>query len=227
MNKVVIVEDDPMVALINKKYVEMINGFSVFKTVSNKEDLIDVLEKESIDLILLDVYLPKENGIEILKYIRDKGILSEVIMMTAADKSEEIKTAFAYGVVDYLIKPFEFERFKKAIDKYIKKRELLIQNTKLDQNDLDRLYNNDNLVNEENKLPKGINKNTLNKIYNVINENNEEYWTIRGISKLTGVSNVTIKKYVDYLENIGEAEVTIDYGNVGRPEYKYKFIKEN
>lgn len=227
MNKVIIVEDDPMVALINKKYVEMIDRFKVIKTVSNKEDLISILEKEHVDLILLDVYLPKDNGIEILKDIRDRGILSEVIMMTAADKSEEIKTAFAYGIVDYLIKPFEFERFKKAIDKYIKKKQLLIQNTKIDQDDLDRLYNSESLLNEENKLPKGINKNTLNKIYDVINENNEEYWTIRGISKLTGVSNVTIKKYIDYLENIGEAEVTIDYGNVGRPEYKYKFIKSN
>ncbi|MDQ0150963.1 response regulator [Eubacterium multiforme] len=225
MKQVVIVEDDPMVALINKKYVEMLDGFRVVGTVSNKEDLVKILKEKDVSLILMDVYLPKESGIQILKYIRDIGILTEVIMMTAADNSEEIKTAFAYGAIDYLIKPFEFDRFKKAIDKYNKKRELLGED-KLDQSALDRLYNDINSDSKRNELPKGINRNTLNKIYDVIRNDNKEFWTIRQISKLTGVSNVTIKKYIDYLESIDEALVTIDYGNIGRPEYKYTF-KQN
>ncbi len=223
MKKVVIVEDDPMVALINKKYVEMIDGFKVIGTVSNKEDLIKILNENDVSLILMDVYLPKENGIQILRYIRNMGILTEVIMMTAADNSEEIKTAFAYGVIDYLIKPFEFDRFKKAIDKYNKKRKLLGED-KLDQSTVDRIYNDTNFNDDKiNELPKGINRNTLNTIYDVIKSDNKEFWTIRQISNLTGVSNVTIKKYIDYLESIDEAIVTIDYGNIGRPEYKYTF----
>ncbi|MBY0756262.1 response regulator [Clostridium sardiniense] len=224
MRNVVIVEDDPMVALINKKYVEMIEDFQVVGTVSNKEDLIKLLEKNDVALILMDIYLPKENGIQILKHIRERGIITEVIMMTAADNTEEIKTAFAYGVIDYLIKPFEFDRFKKAIEKYNKKRSLLIGTSKLDQTAVDKLYSDDNISNNEYRdLPKGINKTTLNKIYEVIENNKKEYWTIRQISKETGVSNVTIKKYIDYLESIDKAIVTIDYGNIGRPEYKYTF----
>ncbi|MGG7096406.1 response regulator [Clostridium sardiniense] len=224
MRNVVIVEDDPMVALINKKYVEMIEDFQVVGTVSNKEDLIKLLEKNDVALILMDIYLPKENGIQILKHIRERGIITEVIMMTAADNTEEIKTAFAYGVIDYLIKPFEFDRFKKAIEKYNKKRSLLIGTSKLDQTAVDKLYSDDNISNNEYRdLPKGINKTTLNKIYEVIENNKKEYWTIRQISKETGVSNVTIKKYIDYLESIDKAIVTIDYGNIGRPEYKYIF----
>ena len=54
---VLIVEDDPMVALINKRYVEMIQGFKVIKTVSTKEDLIKILNEEDIALILMDVYI--------------------------------------------------------------------------------------------------------------------------------------------------------------------------
>lgn len=224
MRNVVIVEDDPMVALINKKYVEMIEDFQVVGTVSNKEDLIKLLEKNDVALILMDIYLPKENGIQILKHIRERGIITEVIMMTAADNTEEIKTAFAYGAIDYLIKPFEFDRFKKAIEKYNKKRSLLIGTSKLDQTAVDKLYSDDNISNNEYRdLPKGINKTTLNKIYEVIENNKKEYWTIRQISKETGVSNVTIKKYIDYLESIDKAIVTIDYGNIGRPEYKYTF----
>ena len=223
MKKVIIVEDDPMVALINKRYVEMIQGFKVINTVSTKEELIKILNEEDIDLILMDVYLPNDNGINILKSIRDLGFVTEVIMMTAADSSNDIRKAFAYGAIDYLIKPFEFERFKEAIDKYIKKIQLLGAE-KIAQTDLDKLYVKEEIVqNNTEHLPKGINKKTLNKIYEVIENDKREYWTIRQISEKTGVSNVTIKKYVDYLESIDKAIVTIDYGNIGRPEYKYTF----
>ncbi|MDU4912458.1 response regulator [Clostridium baratii] len=223
MKKVIIVEDDPMVALINKRYVEMIQGFKVIKTVSTKEDLIKILNEEDIALILMDVYLPNDNGINILKSIRELGFVTEVIMMTAADSSDDIRKAFAYGAIDYLIKPFEFERFKEAIDKYIKKIQLLGAE-KIAQIDLDKLYVKEEIVQSNTEhLPKGINKKTLNKIYEVIENDKREYWTIRQISEKTGVSNVTIKKYVDYLESIDKAIVTIDYGNIGRPEYKYTF----
>lgn len=223
MREVIIVEDDPMVALINKKYIEMIDGFKVVGTVSDKEALMKLLEDNDIDLILMDVYLPKENGLQILKYLRERDIIVDVIMMTAADNTEEIKKAFAYGVIDYLIKPFEFDRFKKAIDKHLKNNRILVGKSRLDQVSIDKIANNNVSNNEYVDLPKGINKTTLNKIYEVIGKNNKAYWTIRQISKETGVSNVTIKKYIDYLESIDKVIVNIDYGNVGRPEFKYTF----
>ena len=223
MREVIIVEDDPMVALINKKYIEMIDGFKVVGTVSDKEALMKLLEDNDIDLILMDVYLPKENGLQILKYLRERDIIVDVIMMTAADNTEEIKKAFAYGVIDYLIKPFEFDRFKKAIDKHLKNNRILVGKSRLDQVSIDKIANNNVSNNEYVDLPKGINKTTLNKIYEVIGKNNKAYWTIRQISKETGVSNVTIKKYIDYLESIDKVIINIDYGNVGRPEFKYTF----
>ncbi|MCR6514140.1 response regulator [Clostridium sp. LY3-2] len=223
MRKVVIVEDDPMVALINRKYVEMVEGFTVCSVVTTKDELIEKLEKEDISLILLDVYLPKENGFEILKDIREKGFLTDVIMMTAADNNEEIKRAFAYGAIDYLIKPFEFDRFKIALEKYNTKNELLKSSKKLNQAKVDSLYNTKKKLDRD--LPKGINKKTLLRIYDLIKEDSREIWTIKNLSEELGISNVTIKKYIDYLESIGEVKVDIDYGNIGRPEYKLIFSK--
>lgn len=223
MRKVVIVEDDPMVALINRKYVEMVEGFTVSSVVTTKDELIEKLEEEDISLILLDVYLPKENGFEILKDIREKGFLTDVIMMTAADNNEELKRAFAYGAIDYLIKPFEFDRFKIALEKYNTKNELLKGSKKLNQAKVDSLYNTKKKLDRD--LPKGINKKTLLRIYELIKEDDREIWTIKNLSEELGISNVTIKKYVDYLESIGEVKVDIDYGNIGRPEYKLIFLK--
>ena len=98
---VLIVEDDPMVALINKRYLEQITGVKTFGPVMYEKEIISSLEENNIDLILMDVFLPEKSGIDILKSIREKNIFTDVIMITAANSTEEIKKAFAYGVVDY------------------------------------------------------------------------------------------------------------------------------
>ena len=101
MINVLIVEDDPMVAFINKRYLEQIGGINVFGPVMYEKDIINILESEKIDLILLDVFLPQKSGIDILKSLRNKSFFTDIIMITAANSSLEVKKAFAYGVVDY------------------------------------------------------------------------------------------------------------------------------
>lgn len=220
---VLIVEDDPMVALINKRYLEQITGVKAVGPVMYEKEIISNLEENKIDLILMDVFLPEKSGIDILKYIREKNIFTDVIMITAANSADEIKKAFAYGVVDYLVKPFEFERFKDSINKYKIKKNLLLNDEILTQNDIDNLLMNNSLENQV-KLPKGLNEKTLNRVIKFLNENSHEIWTLREIAYEIKISNVTIKKYMDYLESIGKVDSEMTFGNVGRPEYKY-FVK--
>lgn len=220
---ILIVEDDPMVALINKRYLEQITGIQVFGPVMYEKDIIENIEKNNIDLILLDVFLPEKSGIDILKSIRGKNIFTDVIMVTAANSAEELKRALAYGVVDYLVKPFEFERFKEAINKYKIKNKLLLNDEALTQEDIDNLTSNSFFGNEE-RLPKGLNEKTLNKIIKFLDENSNEIWTLREIANEIKISNVTIKKYMNYLEGIGKVDSEVTSGNVGRPEYRY-FVK--
>ena len=130
MEKVLIVEDDPMVALINKRYLEQITDIKTFGPVMYENDIIKSLKENDIDLILMDVFLPEKSGIDILKAIREKNFFTDVIMITAANSTNEIKRAFAYGVVDYLVKPFEFERFKEAINKYKARKKVLLNSFK-------------------------------------------------------------------------------------------------
>ena len=220
---VLIVEDDPMVALINKRYLEQITGVKAVGPVMYEKEIISNLEENKIDLILMDVFLPEKSGIDILKSIREKNIFTDVIMITAANSADEIKKAFAYGVVDYLVKPFEFERFKDSINKYKIKKNLLLNDEILTQNDIDNLLMNNSLENQV-KLPKGLNEKTLNRVIKFLNENSHEIWTLREIAYEIKISNVTIKKYMDYLESIGKVDSEMTFGNVGRPEYKY-FVK--
>ena len=172
----------------------------------------------------MDVFLPEKSGIDILKSIREKNIFTDVIMITAANSTEEIKKAFAYGVVDYLVKPFEFERFKESINKYKAKKKLLLNDEILTQKDIDTLLINNSLESQV-KLPKCLNEKTLDRVIKFLNENSHEVWTLREIAYEIKISNVTIKKYMDYLDSIGKVDSEMTFGNVGRPEYKY-FVKK-
>lgn len=216
--KILIVEDDPMVALINKRFLENMGFKDILGPVQTEEEIIQLLDKENIDLILLDVYLPKKNGIDILKSLRYKKYLTDVIMITAANSVEEVKRAFAYGVTDYLVKPFEFERFEEAINKYKQKNNLLNKREALSQQDIDVISKS---LEEKIELPKGLNQKTLDRIMEFLKENKGKVWTLREIAYELKISNVTIKKYMDYLEDIKKVNVKLTSGNVGRPEYKY------
>lgn len=216
--KILIVEDDPMVALINKRFLENMGFKDILGPLQTEEEIIKVLDKENIDLILLDVYLPKKNGIDILKSLRYKKYLTDVIMITAANSVEEVKRAFAYGVTDYLVKPFEFERFEEAINKYKQKNNLLNKREALSQQDIDVISKS---LEEKIELPKGLNQKTLDRIMEFLKENQGKVWTLREIAYELKISNVTIKKYMDYLEDVKKVNVTLTSGNVGRPEYKY------
>ena len=88
---VLIVEDDPMVALINKRYLEQITDIKTFGPVMYENDIIKSLKENDIDLILMDVFLPEKSGIDILKAIREKNFFTDVIMITAANSTNEIK----------------------------------------------------------------------------------------------------------------------------------------
>lgn len=216
--KILIVEDDPMVALINKRFLENMGFKDILGPVQTEEEIIKVLDKENIDLILLDVYLPKKNGIDILKSLRYKKYLTDVIMITAANSVEEVKRAFAYGITDYLVKPFEFERFEEAVNKYKQKNNLLNKREALSQQDIDVISKS---LEEKVELPKGLNQKTLDRIMEFLKENQGKVWTLREIAYELKISNVTIKKYMDYLEDVKKVNVTLTSGNVGRPEYKY------
>src|SRR5471030_2092386 len=148
MIKTMIVEDDPMVRQINSKFLNKVEGFLLKKAAANLTEAKEFLSENTIDLILLDIFLPNENGIDFLKWLRKNEISSDVILITADKSRERIKDAFRYGVVDYLIKPFTFERFKESLD-ILKERLNSFKNYEtIEQGELDKL-----ILTSKNKEP--------------------------------------------------------------------------
>ncbi|WP_298065608.1 response regulator [uncultured Cetobacterium sp.] len=219
MYKVLIVEDDPMVASINSIFLEKYSNLEVINIAKNEEEVFEILEKNCVDLILCDVYLGESNGIEILKKIRSKEILTDIIFITALNESNKIKEAVAFGAIDFLIKPYNQARLDAAIGKFLKKNELLIKTT-MDQEECDEYFSSDS---NQTEFPKGINEKTLEKIELFLSENRKKWWNANKLSEQLNISTVTLNKYLKYLVSTNKLTVNTSYGEVGRPENFYKY----
>lgn len=227
MIKTMIVEDDPMVRDINSKFLNKVKGFTLKKAAANLTEAKEFILQNEIDLILLDVYLPNENGIDFLKWLRSNEIASDVILITADKSVERVREAFRYGGVDYLIKPFTFERFNESLSAFREKLNSYKSNETLEQIELDKLILNNKsseiMEDElENNLEKGLNKYTYNSIINELNSTEVEYVTTEEVSEKLRIAKVTVRKYLDYMSKQEKLEKIIEYGRVGRPLYKYK-----
>ena len=125
MYNVLIVEDDPMVAMINEQYVNRHKDFKVVGKCKDGELALSYIQENPVDLIILDVFMPRMNGFETLRELRKEHKSVDVIMVTAANDRESLEEALHLGIVDYLVKPFTFDRFKIALDKFISQKKLL------------------------------------------------------------------------------------------------------
>lgn len=226
MAKVIIVEDDPMVSSINQKYIEKVDGLSVVKVFRDGKLALKYLENESVDLAVLDLYMPKMTGLELLHEIRKRNIACEVIMVTAANDLESVKDAMNYGTIDYLVKPFTFERFKQAFDKFLSKTKMLSSN-ELSQEEIDQLissssYSKSSLESYE----KGINNRTLEELIQHLEQAKPNYMSSEELSKVSGFSMVTIRRYMNYLIEHGKVDSYIDYNTGGRPKINYRASEE-
>jgi two-component system, CitB family, response regulator len=219
-----IIEDDPMVRAINVKFLKRIEGFVLYKAVSNLTDAKKVISIKKPDLILLDVYLPKENGIDLLKWIRAQEIDIDIILITADKSIERIQEAFRYGVVDYLIKPFDFDRFKEALYQFKGRYDKFKNNDEIEQKELDKLIANSIVSKNEDDFAKGLNRFTYRSIWDEIEKSNYEDLTAEYLAEKLGIARVTVRRYLEYMEKENKVEKLVEYGKVGRPQYKYHKI---
>ena len=223
MYKVLIVEDDPMVAMINEQFVSRHKDFTVSNKCSDGKSALEYLEDNDVDLIILDVYMPYMDGFETLRQIRKKQIPVDVIMVTAANEREQLKEGLHLGVVDYLVKPFTFERFKVALDKFIAQVEALKDLDKVNQKNIDFLI--DKSRKKANELyPKGVQEKTLQTIIEHLNENKNKWLTGDEIAEKVGLTGVTVRRYMTHLSETGMVIADMNYGTGGRPCMLYKLL---
>lgn len=114
MARILIVDDEIAIVDVLKTFLED-NGHKVF-TAYDGEEAVEVAKQERPHIILLDIYLPKMDGIEVLKEVRRFDEATGVIMITAFREEEVAKQALELGAFDYITKPFDFDYLERALE---------------------------------------------------------------------------------------------------------------
>ncbi len=220
--QVLIVEDDKRVSEIQRLFTEKVDGFSVIGmafSIAEAEEMLDILKP---DLVLLDIYFPEGNGIDLLWKIRSRYRAVDVILITAAKEVNILQEAIRGGVFDYILKPIVFSRFQNTLSKFLDYRAKITEMKTVDQRDVDGLLHPVKpATSSEDSMPKGIDAITLEKIINVINTVDETGISAEKVGKLVGVSRTTARRYLEYLVSSGTVGADLSYGTVGRPERIY------
>jgi two-component system CitB family response regulator len=223
MIKVMLVEDDPMVRDINFKFVNKLEGFEVISFTGCVEEAKKLIDEKIPDLILLDIFLKNGNGLELLKWIRRKESNCDVILITADKSSHAIQEALRYGAVDYLVKPFTFERLKDALRTYHKRYVSMMASEQVYQETIDKcIFKNRELtVKEEKPLVKGLNCHTYDQVIDFIKKN-KDIFTADELAEELGMARVTVRRYLNYMVNEKKLSMDFEYGKIGRPTHFYK-----
>ncbi len=222
MIDVLVVEDDPMVAQLHEHYLNQIKGFKFCDLARNGVDGLKLLAQKKYDLVILDVFMPNMDGLQFLAKVRENAFDVDVIIVSAANDKDKIKQALRLGAVDYIIKPFEFERFNVALSNYQRRHSLVEAQDVIEQEELDKT-----IIRKESgdlaTLPKGLDKHTLVIVWKSICSFDGMFTTDEVAAKV-GISRVSIRKYLEFLKTVNLLKLDLHRGSVGRPVYKYLCI---
>lgn len=118
MIKILLIEDD--LSLSNSVF-DFLDDFADVMQIFDGEEGLYEAESGVYDLILLDLMLPEKNGFQVLKELREKGITTPVLIMTAKESIDDKGQGFDLGADDYLTKPFFLEELKMRIQALLKR----------------------------------------------------------------------------------------------------------
>lgn len=113
--KCLLVDDEPLAIQLIKSHVELLDTFEVAGTCGNAIKALEFLRTTPVDLIFLDIKMPQLTGIEFLKTLKNPP----AVIITTAYREYAVES-YDLDIVDYLLKPITFDRFFKAIDRYLR-----------------------------------------------------------------------------------------------------------
>ena len=126
MIKILLVEDD---LILSNSVFDFLDDFADVMQVFDGDEGLYEAESGVYDLILLDLMLPEKDGFTVLKELREKGVTTPVLIMTAKESLDDKGHGFELGADDYLTKPFYLEELKMRIQALLKRSGKFDQNT--------------------------------------------------------------------------------------------------
>jgi response regulator of citrate/malate metabolism len=218
--RTLVVDDDFMAVSVHREFVEKIPGFEVAGEATTGMEARRLVASLKPDLVLLDIYLPDENGIELMRELRAADAARvDVIAITSAKDVDVLRAAMRLGVVHYIVKPFTFKTFRERLESYAAARERLEAMRHAEQRDIDRLYGLLRTSGDA-SLPKGISPPTLELVASILRESGESISAVE-LATRAGISQGVARRYLRFLADAGAVDFTLRYGAAGRPEHLY------
>lgn len=219
MIRVLVVDDDFMVAGIHAKFVERTEGFAVIGTARTGAEALQLCAELEPDLVLLDVHLPDISGLDVLQRLRAGGSTVGVVMVTAERDAEAVRSALHGGAMQYLVKPFEFADFATRMQRVREAIDMLADGSP-DQAAIDRAFGAPPTASTT--LPKGLSPESAELVARALSTSGE--LSAAECGKQVGLSRVSARRYLEFFVDQGRAAVRLNYGNAGRPERRYRSL---
>ena len=219
-----IVDDDYRVAAIHTAYVDRVNGFHSAGQAHTAAGAIDAVHALRPELVLMDVYLPDGDGLEVIRRLMETRDHPDFIVITAARDINTVRTAMQLGAVHYLVKPFGFDALRERLESYLSLRQQLAGLDDAEQADVDALYG---LLGGQSPAPpmpgKGHSATTLELVRNAVKSAATDV-SAAEVAETIGVSRPTAQRYLMYLTRHGIVRLQLRYGAAGRPEHRYTMV---
>jgi len=214
-----IVEDDYRVAEIHAAYVRKVRGFAVVGHAPTAARARSEIRQLAPALVLLDLYLPDGNGLDILREtLASVGPRPDFLVITAARDVASVRTALQLGTVHYLVKPFTFAQIEERLIAYRHLHDRLARTAEAEQHEVDALYR---LLRGPALLPKGHSGPTMAAVRDLLHDTPDEVSATEVAEKI-GISRATAQRYLAELVRHGRVELRLHYGATGRPEHRYR-----
>lgn len=221
--KVLVVDDDYRVAGIHAAYVQRTDGFEVVGQAHTAADARDLMASHTPDLILMDIYLPDGNGLEVIRKLLKKPPSPDVIVISAARDLDAVRNAMQLGALHYLVKPFGYQALAERLIAYRTLHNYLEElGESPQQTEVDKLFGILRAPVSVGQAPgKGHSAPTLELVRNTVRAAPTDISSAE-VADLVGISRATAQRYLTYLERHGVVTLQLRYGVAGRPEHRYR-----
>ncbi|MGW4549552.1 response regulator [Streptomyces violaceorubidus] len=219
--RVLVVEDDPVAADAHVMYVGRVPGFVAVGKAHTGAEARRTLDRTPVDLILLDLHLPDVHGLQLARSLRAAGHQTDVIAVTSARDLTMVREGVSLGVVQYVLKPFTFATLRDRLVRYAEFRGTAGEAS--GQDEVDRALATLRAPGPA-ALPKGLSGPTLERVTGVL-RGSAEGLTAAGVAEAVGISRITARRYLEHLVDAGRAGRSPQYGQVGRPELVYRWVR--
>jgi response regulator of citrate/malate metabolism len=218
MIRTLVIDDDFRVAQIHADRLSRVDGFLCVGLVHTAAKAREAIAELHPDLLLLDIYLPDEDGLSLLRSLQTLGEVPDCIVITAARDLKTVRAVMRSGAFYYLVKPFGFEQFRRELAAYREWRKRLAADGLADQMTVDSLYGilrSQNPDTIRRQLPP-----TMQKVLDQVRATAHPVAAVEVAAHL-GMSRPTAQRYLSELERKGIIELQLEYGSAGRPTNWY------